>query len=84
MIGKVGAMGVYTIGIRDAGLGIALKISDGTSGMAQVAAMQVLRELELLTTAEYRKLEAYHKPPVLNDEGLRVGEVRAIFKLKRI
>ena len=83
MIGKVGAMGVYTIGIKTARLGIALKIGDGSPGMAQVAAMHVLRELDLLTEAEYERLESFHRPPVLNDEGLRVGEVRAVFSLKK-
>lgn len=83
MIGKVGAMGVYTIGIKDSGLGIALKIADGTPGMAQVAAMQVLSELGLLSEDEYRVLEPFHHPPVLNDEGSVVGEVKAVFSLKR-
>jgi len=81
MIGKVGAMGVYTIGIKEPRLGIAIKISDGTPGIAQVAAMQVLYVMNLLSDEEYRLLEPHHKPAVLNDEGQAVGTVRAVFNL---
>lgn len=82
MIGKVGAQGVYCIGIRDTGLGIALKIEDGSAGTASVAAMQILKQMNLLSETEYLALEAFHRPPILNDEKLRVGETRAVFTLQ--
>jgi L-asparaginase II len=83
MIGKIGAQGVYCIGIKDKKLGIALKIEDGSAGTASVAAMHVLRELDLLSEAEYVELEAFHHPAILNDEHKIVGETRAVFRLQQ-
>lgn len=82
MIGKIGAQGVYCIGIREPELGIALKIEDGAPGTASLAAMHILRELDLLSDDEYQELEQYHHPAILNDDGLIVGEVRAVFGLQ--
>jgi len=79
LIGKIGAQGVYCIGIREPQLGIALKIEDGMLGMASVAAMQMLKELDLLSQEEYAKLAKYHIKPNLNDDNLVVGEIRPVF-----
>ncbi len=81
LIGKIGAQGVYCIGIREPQLGIALKIEDGMLGMASVAAMQVLKELDLLTSEEYTKLSKYHIKPNLNDDNIVVGEIRPVFSM---
>lgn len=81
LIGKIGAQGVYCIGIKDPQLGIALKIEDGTLGMASVAAMQVLTELDLLTSEEHNKLSKYHIKPNLNDDNIVVGEIRPVFTM---
>ncbi|PKN80196.1 MAG: asparaginase [Candidatus Cloacimonetes bacterium HGW-Cloacimonetes-1] len=84
MIGKIGAQGVYTIGIRDPQIGIALKIEDGAVGTASVAAMHVLQELKLLTDAEYGQLSAFHYKPSNNDAGLTVGKICPEFTLEVI
>jgi len=81
MIGKVGAQGVYCIGIKDPKLGIALKIEDGGVGMAQMAAMQVLSELRLLSETEYESLKGFHKQPNLNDDKNVVGDIYPVFTL---
>lgn len=81
LIGKIGAQGVYCIGIREPELGIALKIEDGLLAMAPMAAMQVLYELELLTAAEYKLLSRFHQQPSLNDDGFVVGEVFPLFRM---
>lgn len=80
LIGKIGAQGVYCIGIKDPQLGIALKIEDGMLGMAAMAAMQVLTLLDLLSDAEYSELQHYHKQPITNDEGTRVGDAYPVFQ----
>jgi len=81
LIGKIGAQGVYCIGIRAPKLGIALKIEDGMLGMASMAAMQVLKELDLLSENEYTKLAKYHIKPNLNDDNITVGKIFPLFKL---
>lgn len=83
MIGKVGAQGVYCIGIREPELGLALKIEDGAVGTAAMAAMHILQELELLTEAEYTQLKQYHRRENLNDDRLVVGDVYPVFKLNQ-
>jgi L-asparaginase II len=60
----------------------ALKIEDGAPGTASLAAMHILRELDLLSDDEYQELEQYHHPAILNDDGLIVGEVRAVFGMQ--
>jgi L-asparaginase II len=82
LIGKIGAQGVYCIGIKEPQLGIAFKIEDGMLGMASVAAMHVLTELDLLSEAEYAALAKFHIKPSLNDAGLIVGEIRPVFKME--
>lgn len=83
LIGKVGAQGVYCIGIQEPALGIAVKIEDGTPGMASMAAMHILKALRLLTDDEYRRLEPYHHMPNLNDDGHPVGEISPVFRMQR-
>ena len=84
LIGKIGAQGVYTIGIREPQLGIALKIEDGAIGMASLAAMHVLQELHLLSDSEYRQLSDFHHKPSINDAGIKVGKICPEFKLQEI
>jgi L-asparaginase II len=81
MIGKVGAQGGYCIGVKEPKLGIALKIEDGGVGMAQMAAMQVLSNLKLLTESEYEALRSFHHQPNLNDDKHVVGQIRPVFSL---
>ena len=82
LIGKIGAQGVYCIGIKEPKLGIALKIEDGMLGMASVAAMQVLKELNLLSEKEYSVLSKFHIKPNLNDDNITVGKIYPVFKMQ--
>jgi len=81
MIGKVGAQGVYCIGIKDPALGIALKIEDGAIGMATVSAMHILHQMNLLSSKEYDALHFFHRPPNLNDDKHQIGEILPVFEL---
>jgi len=82
LIGKVGAAGVYCIGMREPKLGIALKIDDGAPGIAPIAAMHILKSMDLLTEAEYVELRSYHLPPNLNDDKHTIGEIIPVFDLR--
>jgi L-asparaginase II len=83
-VSKVGADAVQTIGIRSAGLGIAIKIADGASRALPVATFSVLEQLGLLDEGRRRQLDAYRQTPILNARGLAVGDVRAVFKLEAV
>lgn len=82
-VSKVGADAVQTIGIRSAGLGIAIKIADGATRSLQTATYAVLDQLGLLDDARRALLEPYRAPALLNVRGAKVGQIRPVFTLQR-
>ena len=80
-VSKVGADAVQTIGIRSAGLGIAVKIADGATRSLQTATYAVLEQLGLLDPQRRALLEPYRNPLLRNVRGSTVGDVRALFTL---
>jgi L-asparaginase II len=89
LISKVGAEGVYTVGILPCdqwprGLGLALKIEDGEDHRARpTVVIETLRQLGVLRDESLEAVARYAFFPVLNRRGDIVGEVRAAFKLNR-
>jgi L-asparaginase II len=86
LIAKVGAMGVYAIGILPGkvfprGLGIAIKIEDGSREALAPAVVETLVQLGVLDQREKQQLASYHLPTVKNRRGLAVGEIRPVFDL---
>jgi L-asparaginase II len=75
-VAKVGAEGVQVIGIRSAGLGIAVKVADGNARALYPAAIAVLQQLGLLPAVENTPLVSWLRPQLRNYAGLQVGEVR--------
>jgi len=82
-VAKVGADAVQTIGVRSAGIGIAIKIADGAKHTLQTATYAVLDQLGLLGQQQRLLLEDYRQPLLTNVRGTVVGDVRACFKLQR-
>jgi L-asparaginase II len=82
-VAKVGAEGVQAIGIRSAGLGIAIKVADGNTRALYPAAIAVLQQLGLIETPEATPLAAWTRPQLKNLMGLRTGEVRAMLQLTK-
>ena len=87
LVSKVGAEGVYTVGILPSpdwphGLGLALKIEDGDDKRARpVVVIESLRQLGILKDESLEAVARYAFFPVLNRAGDVVGEVTAGFKL---
>ena len=87
LVSKVGAEGVYTVGVLPcdawpAGLGVALKIEDGDNQRARPPVMiEALRQLGVLDGQALATLAPYFRPAIKNHRGDRVGEVRAYFDL---
>lgn len=84
-VSKVGAEGYRALGIMpgsakgiDSSLGITMKISDGDPNLraGAVAAMTVLKALNVLSDKQYATLKAYDRRPVANWRGKEVGEIR--------
>lgn len=82
-VSKVGADAVQAIGIRSAGLGIAIKIADGATRSLQAATFSVLDQLGLLDARQRALLEPYRQPDLKNVRGSVVGQIRPVFTLRR-
>jgi L-asparaginase II len=83
-VAKGGAEAVQVIGIRSAGLGIAIKIADGGSRGLYPATIAVLQQLGLLASADGTPLAQWARPQLHNFMGLPTGEVRAAVDLTGI
>jgi L-asparaginase II len=88
VISKVGAEGVYTVGVLPCGrwprgLGLALKIEDGEDRRARpTVVIESLRQLGALGPEALEALRPYASFPIKNHRGDHVGEVRANFELE--
>jgi L-asparaginase II len=88
IISKVGAEGVYTIGVLPNsqfpnGIGIAIKIESGDVGrIRNLVAVEVLRQLGVLDQSILEKLSAYRDVELKNHRGIRVGVIRPAFQLQ--
>jgi L-asparaginase II len=88
LISKIGAEGVYTIGVlpcRDwpQGIGFALKVEDGDDRRARPpAVIDALRQLGVLSEIDLQSLSSYSPAIITNRRGDRVGEARAAFTLE--
>jgi L-asparaginase II len=89
LISKVGAEGVYTVGVLPChdwptGLGLALKIEDGDDHRARpTVVIEALRQLGVLRDQSLDALARYARFPISNRRGDTVGEVRPAFELRR-
>ncbi|MCX7695883.1 MAG: asparaginase [Caloramator sp.] len=84
LIGKLGAEAVYCIGVKDLGIGIAVKIEDGNYRALYPAVMKILEDLKILNYNEINRLSNFKNPPNLNNKGVKVGEIRAVVDMKKV
>ncbi|HVK94888.1 MAG TPA: asparaginase [Noviherbaspirillum sp.] len=82
-VAKGGAEAVQAIGIRSAGLGIAVKVSDGNPRGLYPAAISVLQQLGLLPAIDKTPLVPWLRPQLRNLMGIPTGEIRATVLLKK-
>lgn len=82
-VAKIGADAVQAIGVRSAGIGIAIKIADGNSRALHPAVYAVLDQLGLLNEERRAQLERYRQPPIKNARGTLAGDIRPLFSLVR-
>lgn len=86
LICKIGAEASYSVGVLPSeqfprGIGIAIKMEDGSYRGLGPTVVETLRQLGVLDENEVTALATYHRPAVENLRGANVGEVRAVFKL---
>ncbi|MBA2722459.1 MAG: asparaginase [Methylibium sp.] len=80
---KVGAEGVYCAALPERGLGVALKIDDGsTARAAEVVMAATIEVLVALSDDERTFMRAFSETAMLNWNGLEVGGLRASAALR--
>jgi len=75
---KAGAEGVHCDALLDAGLGVAVKVVDGTRRAAAPATIAILDALRALEPAARTALRAHAVVPVKNVAGRVTGEIAAL------
>ncbi len=83
-VAKGGAEGVQAIGLRAAGLGIAIKVADGNARAVYPATISVLAQLGVMDSAQAAALAHWAQPQLTNLRGVPTGEVRATLDLVKI
>jgi L-asparaginase II len=82
LFAKVGAEGMYCVGVPGAELGIAVKVEDGAARAVAPAILGVLRELDLISEDDFGALHPFAWPEVRNTRGEPVGQVRPVVALR--
>jgi L-asparaginase II len=80
-VAKIGADGVQLIGIASAGLGIAVKVTDGNQRAVISASIAALEQMGLLDKVDPAPLAAWKQLDIKNVRGSVIGQVRPVFKL---
>jgi L-asparaginase II len=75
---KLGTEAVYVVGIRGAGLGLAVKIDDGAYRAMNALVIDVLERTGHLSRAESDALAEWRAGPVKNWAGLEVGRLEVV------
>jgi L-asparaginase II len=81
---KVGAEGVYCAGLRNRGMGIAVKVEDGAWRANDAAMVHALGQVGVLDEDDLRTLSRFQSPELRNTRGEVTGTVTAVFELERV
>ena len=83
-VAKIGAEGVQGIGIRGAGIGIAIKVADGNKRVLRPVIASVLEQLRLLDAKSRAELADWSAPIVTNYRGIATGRILSSVVLDKI
>jgi len=82
LFAKVGAEGVYCVGVPGAELGIAVKVEDGSRRAVGPAVIETLRQMDLLSEDDVGALSRHATPELRNTCGDVVGGMHARIRLR--
>lgn len=83
VVAKGGAEGMFCLGLVGAGIGVAVRVHDGSARALPPLVLEVLAQLELVEAAVLEKLAPFRRPAVTNARGETVGEIRPTLILQR-
>jgi L-asparaginase II len=75
VIAKVGAEGMHTVAVPSRGLGLAIKVEDGSQRAQHAAVIRLLQMLRVLPEDLSGRLAAFARAPIVNTRGETVGEL---------
>jgi L-asparaginase II len=75
VIAKVGAEGMHSVAVPERGLGIAIKVEDGSQRAQHAAVIRLLQLLGVLSEDLPARLATFGRSPVVNTRGETVGEL---------
>jgi L-asparaginase II len=78
VVAKIGAEGVHSVAVLDQGIGIALKVEDGSPRAQFPAVVRLLQLLDALPEALPPRLDEFLKRQIRNTRGETVGEIRPV------
>lgn len=78
---KSGAEGLFCLGVPGRGIGLAIRIADGSFRAHGVVLASALEQLGLATPEQVETIRAAESPQLRNHNGRLVGEIRAAFTL---
>ncbi|NCU32568.1 MAG: asparaginase, partial [Candidatus Moranbacteria bacterium] len=81
IIGKIGADGVYTFGLKKERIGVAVKIFDGTTDTMPHILIEILKQLNYHNQETIKRLEENFPSGFKNATGKVVGQKKAVFSL---
>lgn len=81
IVGKMGAEGVFALTVPEKGVALAVKIADGAQRALYPTVVEALIQLGWLKPDELAALAPFHRPPMRNWSGDKVGAVVPEFKL---
>jgi L-asparaginase II len=79
---KTGAEGLECIGVPSKGLGVTVKIADGSPRAIGPVVVSILTELDALDTAAQNRLEPVARPRMKNVRGTEIGTARCVSRLQ--
>ena len=84
LFSKSGAASFYGIGIKDKGIGVALKLEDGCSEFVPLVVLRILEEIGVITSAEAEEnMQKYLDLNIYNHAGTVVGKKEVCFHLQK-
>ncbi|MCC6314605.1 MAG: asparaginase [Thermomicrobiales bacterium] len=82
VVAKSGAEGLICLALPERGLGIAVRVLDGSFRAHPAIVGALLRQLDALGETALARLEATHPSALRNHNGIHVGDIRAAFTLE--
>lgn len=82
LVCKVGGEAIECIALTDRGWGITVKVADGGIRALGVATTAILRQLDVLTSAEVDRLQPFAEPCLTNHRKIIIGHIRPAVRLK--